>query len=217
MRYLRIWAFVILALFIAGCAAMTPVAPTTPTGVERRPVVTTPQPTGEKTLPSKGVVRVKPKVIKEGHYWPTRTGPLFALITGPEAWKTFLEKHQAQHISWPEVDWDREILFVALMGGRPTGGFRIRVQDVQVQKKLVIIRVKEETPQPGEMVIQVLTSPFQVVALPREELPTPGFTLRVIMGKQVWEMEVPNITGDSTYTLEPVISLPKGNMELPTK
>ncbi len=210
-----IWVTVVVLL--AGCAPHPEATPTAaPTRLIRRPAVTptagevietvgqTPTPAG------KGVTRVKPKTLLQGDHWPVRSRPLFALITGPQAWETFLTRQRATTLAWPPIDWEHEVVFVALMGGRNTGGYRITVDEVLVQGNLLIVRVKERTPQPGEMVIQVLTSPFHVVALPREPLPTEDVTLRVIVGKRVLEAEIPSLNGDKMFVVEEIDNLERG-------
>ncbi len=210
-----------LVAVIAGCAPGAPRQEVTPavTRLIRRPAITpSPQVGAEAahvtpTPSEKGVVRVKPNTLRQGDHWPTRPSTaLFALITGPSAWREFLARHHATDMEWPPIDWRKEVVFVALMGGRNTGGYQITVEDVLVQQNLIVVRVRERTPQPGEMVIQVLTSPFHVVTIPRRDLPQKDVTLRVIVGKRVLETHIPDLREDGEYAVKRVDALrKKGN------
>ncbi len=155
------------------------------------------------------MVKIEPKVLRAGDQWPTRGEPLFALITGPHAWERFLKEQHAHTWSWPDINWEQEVLLVALMGAKRTGGYRIALRQVVITDHQVTVQVEERSPQPGEMVIQVLTSPFQIVAIPRDVLPTGTFTL-VFSGKkgQKWEVTVENATEDAMYTAQPTFIQP---------
>jgi hypothetical protein len=170
------------------------------------------------TVPEGGM-QVKPKTLRQGDQWPTRGSEAFFLITGPTAWGAFLSRQHSDPAQWPSVDWAHEVAFVALMGGRRTGGYRITVKDVTVQDNLVFVRVQEESPSRDEMVIQVLTSPYDVVTVPREVLPKGAFVLRVLTNRGVWEAKITNIQADTIYSAQQTMALPErpGKGEAPTK
>ncbi len=143
------------------------------------------------------------KTLKQGHQWPSPEGPLFALVTGPRAWETFLARHRAAAEAWPAVDWDQVVVFVALMGQKRTGGYSITVDRVTVRDGTLLVQVRETAPAPGEMTIQVLTAPYHVVAVPRRALPAAPFTVRVLSAQGVWEIQVPTVEADALYLARP--------------
>lgn len=217
-----IW--LVAVLLITSCAVVTP-QPMTPEGQPPEKATAevganVPQP-AEQTVPTvpQGGMHVKPKTLQQGDQWPTRGPEGFYLITGPKSWVDFLTNQHSDPERWPEVDWEHEVVFVALMGGKRTGGYRITVKEVIVQEDLVFVRVQEESPGRGEMVIQVLTSPYHVVTIPREVLPKDGFTLRVLSSKGVWEAKVTDVQGDMIYAAQQTMTLPErpGKGEAPTK
>lgn len=56
--------------------------------------------------------------------------------------------------------------FVVLnMGEKPTGGYRITVDNVTETEKEIVITVKEITPEPGAMLIQQISYPYTVVKI----------------------------------------------------
>jgi hypothetical protein len=71
---------------------------------------------------------------------------------------------------------DQEFTYVVLaLGERRTGGYRIEVIDAEQQSthqgEIIVVKAKEIKPEPGQMVIQVITYPIAVYRLPRSELP----------------------------------------------
>ncbi|MFA9188449.1 protease complex subunit PrcB family protein [Flavobacterium sp. FBOR7N2.3] len=49
------------------------------------------------------------------------------------------------------------------MGEKPTGGYAITVDNVVETDNQIIIKVKEITPEPGAMLMQVITYPYTIV------------------------------------------------------
>lgn len=210
MRHLVV--ALLLVVVVAAACAPSPAA-TTPREAARPPVEVTetapPAPAG-MTPVKEEVMSIRPETLRQGDQWPTRGGKRFLLITGPNAWATFLRRQHGQPDAWPPIDWEHEVVLVALMGGKRTGGYRITIKDVRVRGGQVIVQVEEVSPQPGEMVIQVLTSPFHVVTVPREALPGGTFTLRFVTGKETWEVTVPGMTEDALYEAKEI-----GGMKVP--
>lgn len=56
--------------------------------------------------------------------------------------------------------------FVILnMGQKPTGGYGITVDSVEETDKEIIVKIKELKPEPGAMLMQVITYPYTVVKI----------------------------------------------------
>lgn len=56
--------------------------------------------------------------------------------------------------------------FVILnMGQKPTGGYGITVDNVEETDKEIIVKIKELKPEPGAMLMQVITYPYTVVKI----------------------------------------------------
>ncbi len=203
-KFIRVTVWLVIAALVAACAPVRPVA--TPREAARPLATTTATPppaSPEATSAGEEAIMVKPSTLRQGDQWPTRGGQRFVLITGPNAWATFLRQQRGQPDAWPAVDWEHEVVLVALMGGKRTGGYRITMKDIKVQGGEVLVRVEELSPRPGEMVIQVLTSPFHVVTVPRETFPPTPFTLRFVTPAGSWEVQVTDMAGDTTYEARP--------------
>ncbi len=185
-------------LVLSGCVPVTP-PPAIPHPREVARPITDAEQTKVLAPTQEAIVNIELKTLRQGDQWPVRGDRRFLLITGPTAWNAFLRQQRSQPDAWPGVDWKRHVVLVALMGGKRTGGYRITIKKVQVREKTVIVHVEEVHPRPGEMVIQVLTSPFHVVALPRDVLPSPPFTLQFVTSSGVWETEISDLDEDARY------------------
>ncbi len=70
----------------------------------------------------------------------------------------------------PAVDFSKEMVVVATMGTKRTGGYMIEIVGVEAKDKTLKISVKKSSPPPNAMTIQALTAPFHFVAVPRSDL-----------------------------------------------
>ncbi len=67
----------------------------------------------------------------------------------------------------PAVDFGREMVLVAAMGQRPTGGYSIEIASVTAAGGELVANVVEQRPGPRCGTTQALTAPVDVVAIPR--------------------------------------------------
>lgn len=71
----------------------------------------------------------------------------------------------------PPVDFSDEMLIVASMGTRPSGGYTIYVDDVSVDRGSLLARIREQGPGAGCGVTGALTAPVALVRLERSAVP----------------------------------------------
>jgi hypothetical protein len=57
------------------------------------------------------------------------------------------------------------------VGQRPTGGYAVTIQGAAERAGVLYVRYQERRPRPGELVTQVLTTPYHVRVMPRSEAP----------------------------------------------
>lgn len=67
----------------------------------------------------------------------------------------------------PAVDFATEMVIVASMGTRPTGGYAITIDGVYDADGKLYVAVRETSPGAGCMLTQALTSPMTAVRVPR--------------------------------------------------
>lgn len=190
---------VALLMGVIGCVPVTPV-PTPPLVAPVEHPAATPVPT--RTPSQETSMTVTPDTLKQGDQWSVRMGPLFAVISGPEGWERFLRQHRGRVQDWPPVDWERQVVLVALMGPQRTGGYRITMAEVTVAGNVVTVQVQERRPAPGERVIQVLTAPYHVVTIPRAVWPEGPADVRFISPSGMWRIQVPNLEEDGVFAPE---------------
>ena len=68
----------------------------------------------------------------------------------------------------PKVDFDKSIVVGVFLGSRPTPGYRVTVTAVRRAGRTAVVEWTEMKPDPSRMVAQVITSPFHLVAIPRD-------------------------------------------------
>jgi hypothetical protein len=71
----------------------------------------------------------------------------------------------------PVVNFSKEIVAAVFLGSRPTGGFNVEILSTRVEGDALIVEYGERRPGRGDIVSQVLTSPFHLVRLPAHKGP----------------------------------------------
>lgn len=90
---------------------------------------------------------------------------VFAVYRDEGAFRAFWSAH-APGAPAPAVDFATEMA-AAVVLQRNTGGYRVRIAGARVEGGQLIVSWAETGPRPDDVVIQILTQPWAVVALPR--------------------------------------------------
>ena len=80
----------------------------------------------------------------------------------------------------PAVRFSKEMLVVASMGTRPTGGYTITIDSVWVAGDSLRVAVREQSPGPRCGTTAALSAPVALARLRRSELPV-AFTSRPVV------------------------------------
>jgi hypothetical protein len=139
------WGWLAAALALASGAPAAPVAPAE--GAMR--VV------AEGT--QSGITERKRVVVRTQEEWK-------------KLWGAHAEGKTGKAAEPPNVDWSKEMVLAAFMGERPTGGFAVSIREPKAAEGKLQVTVVERVPG-ANPVIQVLTSPFQMAAVKRSDLP----------------------------------------------
>jgi len=100
----------------------------------------------------------------------------------------------------PEVNFDTRSVIVVYQGRKTSGGYSIAVERLRRVGMNLIVSAKEQSPKPGDITTDALTSPFVVVSIPR--LPggiTVMFEENVIKGQPNGNEVKPRITPRRRY------------------
>jgi hypothetical protein len=81
----------------------------------------------------------------------------------------------------PQVDFGREMALVAAMGRRSAGGYEIRIVSVERDGTRLIARVVETSPGPTCGTGAALSSPADVVVVPKSDLPVQWVVRQSVM------------------------------------
>ena len=90
------------------------------------------------------------------------------------AWAKFWDQHATTArgaTNLPTVDFAKELVLVATLGRKNSGGYSIEITKVEAEPKALKVFVRRKSPPPGGMSIQALTAPFHFVAVPATKLP----------------------------------------------
>ncbi len=71
----------------------------------------------------------------------------------------------------PAVDFNREMVIVAAMGQRGTGGYAISIDEVRREDDGLAVVVRETSPGSGCFLTQAFTAPVTAVRLPASDAP----------------------------------------------
>lgn len=70
-----------------------------------------------------------------------------------------------------KLDFSRDLAVVAFQGRYPTGGYGIKVERVETQGGKLSLVADTRMPAPGAMLPQVITSPYEAIAIRKADLP----------------------------------------------
>lgn len=144
-------------------------------------------PTARQDPPLEALAGNPVQLARFTEYFPAYNsgfGQQTRLVVGSQAeWQaawTRLWKNHAPVPPPPAVDFANEVVLLAAMGSRSSGGFTIRVQDAAARTDHVAVRVIETSPGGGCVVTGALSEPVDVVRLPRTALPVRWETVRAV-------------------------------------
>jgi hypothetical protein len=67
----------------------------------------------------------------------------------------------------PAVDFSTQMVVGVFMGSRTTAGFGVEIIDATDENGTLTVRYRETVPPKGAITAQVITSPFQLVSVPK--------------------------------------------------
>jgi hypothetical protein len=85
-------------------------------------------------------------------------------------WEALWKEHGVTQ-PLPVVNFSKEIVAAVFLGSRPTGGFNVEILSTRLEGDALIVEYGERRPGRGDIVSQVLTSPFHLVRLPAHKGP----------------------------------------------
>ena len=93
--------------------------------------------------------------------------PREAIVRSVEEWQTLWGAHSAERA--PAVDFSRFMVVGVFLGTRPTSGYAAEIVGVRSQGPVTTVEYRERRPAGDSFNLQVLTSPFHAIRIPRTE------------------------------------------------
>lgn len=69
----------------------------------------------------------------------------------------------------PDVNFDEKTVIAVVMGQKPTGGYSVSLRQLEVAKDKIQFLVEESMPSKNCTVTQVITNPYQIIAIDKTE------------------------------------------------
>ncbi len=109
--------------------------------------------------------------------------PVLRVITDAQALAAFASEFipNAQG-ALSGIDLSQDFVIATLQGSKPTGGYSISVTAISQQNADVFVQVAMVEPQPGAVLTQMITSPYEVVRVRRADLDPRGSLYFQMMG-----------------------------------
>ena len=92
------------------------------------------------------------------------TEPRQIVVRSAADWRALWAAHSPQPA--PDVDFSRSVVAGVFLGSRPSAGFRVEITNVSIQGNRAVVQFVEHRPGSDDIVAQMLTAPFHLVALP---------------------------------------------------
>ena len=91
--------------------------------------------------------------------------PRQVVVRSAGEWQELWKEHGARTPP-PAVDFSKSNVVAVFLGSRPTGGYRVTITGATSEDGGVVVEYAERRPGRGDIVTQILTSPFHIVAIP---------------------------------------------------
>lgn len=108
--------------------------------------------------------------ISLGYYSQFKKAGMKA-IRSEDEWAAAQTQFQSAPNSLPAIDFGKDMLIIAAMGQRNTGGYQIKITKITASEESLVIHYQTRTPAASDFVTQALTNPYHIIRLPRTEAP----------------------------------------------
>ena len=88
------------------------------------------------------------------------------VVRSAEEWQTLWRGHTTS--AAPRVDFSKSIVIGVFLGTRPSAGYAVQITAVRPATDAIVVEYRERQPAAGSMTAQMLSSPFQLISIPRD-------------------------------------------------
>ena len=90
------------------------------------------------------------------------------VVRAPAEWASLWKDHGSRE-PVPAVDFSRDMVVGIFLGRRSTGGYGVEIIRAEGSGGTTVVEYVETTPSPDAITSQVLTAPFHLAAIPRQD------------------------------------------------
>ena len=91
------------------------------------------------------------------------------VIRDAQSFAAIWSAHAGPDAPPPAIDFDTRMVAAVFAGERPTPGFAVTVTGTRRDPDTLVVVVEEAQPDPSSMMAQVITSPYHIASLPRDD------------------------------------------------
>ena len=89
------------------------------------------------------------------------------MVRSADEWSALWRAHAADKPVAP-VDFTKEMVVGVFLGSRPTAGYSVEIVGTEEQPDGLVVQYREGSPARDMMTAQVITSPYHLVAVPKQ-------------------------------------------------
>lgn len=97
--------------------------------------------------------------------------PRYVVAQDAESFRMLWLEHMGSSDTMPMVDFSQEMVVAAFMGEQNSGGYSVTIAEVAEAEQRLRVKVSKTEPADDQMVIQMITAPAHLIAIPRRDLP----------------------------------------------
>lgn len=98
----------------------------------------------------------------------------FLVIKTMEEWQKVWSIHASAKLPLPElpvIDFNNQMLIAVFAGEYSSGGYSIRIDNVDKTKKVILVTIVQAKPERNAITGRALTQPYQIVQIEKTDLP----------------------------------------------
>ena len=110
----------------------------------------------------------KVEIIKEWRSTFSLNEAKNMVIKNDKDWEKLKAKLNIRHKD-PEIDFKKNMLIAVFMGQRNSGGYSIRITEINEDKKSLTVKMLRSSPRPNGATLAVITSPYHMVLVKKSD------------------------------------------------
>ena len=94
--------------------------------------------------------------------------PYQAVVRTQAEWLKIWQRHGSGQPA-PVIDFEARMVVGVFLGSRPSAGYSVEIVEIRKADSGLVVEYRESRPAPDRMVAQIVTAPFHLVSLDRQD------------------------------------------------